>query len=125
MILVIDAAYAEYVTKGDYSPGIDLVDGGGNVVMTRTFSKIYGLGGARLGWAYCPTDIAGVLNRLRGPFNVSSPAMAAGLAALGDGKFTDMSRKHNETWLAWTREKLIDSLATRRGSRLSCRIRSR
>ena len=108
VILVIDAAYAEYVTKGDYSPGIDLVDGGGNVVMTRTFSKIYGLGGVRLGWAYCPTDIAGVLNRLRGPFNVSSPAMAAGLAALGDVEFTDMSRKHNETWLAWTREKLIE-----------------
>ena len=82
VILVIDAAYAEYATRDDYSPGIDLVDAAANVVMTRTFSKIYGLGGARLGWAYCPADIAGVLNRIRGPFNVSAPAMAAGLAVV-------------------------------------------
>ncbi|MCH7865862.1 MAG: aminotransferase class I/II-fold pyridoxal phosphate-dependent enzyme, partial [Proteobacteria bacterium] len=106
VILVIDAAYAEYVTHEDYSPGIDLVDGGDNVVMTRTFSKIYGLGGARLGWAYCPAAVADVLNRMRGPFNVSAPAMAAGLAALGDVTFTDKARAHNQTWLAWTREKL-------------------
>lgn len=106
VILVIDAAYAEYVTQDDYTPGIDLVDGGANVVMTRTFSKIYGLGGARLGWAYCPEDIAGALNRVRGPFNVSAPAMVAGLAALGDTDFTDKARAHNETWLAWTRERL-------------------
>ena len=107
VILVIDAAYAEYVTHEDYSPGIDLVDGGDNVVMTRTFSKIFGLGGARLGWAYCPVAVADALNRMRGPFNVSAPAMAAGLAALGDVEFTDKARAHNETWLAWTRERLI------------------
>jgi histidinol-phosphate aminotransferase len=107
VILVIDAAYAEYVTNDDYTAGLDLVDGGGNVVMTRTFSKIYGLGGVRLGWAYCPAEIAAVLNRLRAPFNVSAPAMAAGLAALGDVKFTDKGRAHNETWLAWTREQLL------------------
>ena len=106
VILVIDAAYAEYVTREDYSPGMDLVAGGDNVVMTRTFSKIYGLGGARLGWAYCPAAVADVLNRMRGPFNVSAPAMAAGLAALGDITFTDKARAHNETWLAWTREQL-------------------
>ena len=106
VILVIDAAYAEFVTGEDYSPGNDLVDGGGNVVMTRTFSKIYGLGGLRLGWAYCPKDIAGVLNRMRGPFNVSAPAMAAGVAALDDTDFTDNARKHNETWRAWTGERL-------------------
>ncbi len=107
VILVIDAAYAEYVTREDYSPGMDLVDGGDNVVMTRTFSKIYGLGGVRLGWAYCPSAVAEALNRMRGPFNVSAPAMAAGLAALGDVEFTDKARAHNETWLAWTREQLI------------------
>ncbi|NQU60247.1 MAG: histidinol-phosphate transaminase [Rhodospirillales bacterium] len=107
VVLVIDAAYAEYVTAEDYGPGIDLVDGGANVVMTRTFSKIYGLGGVRLGWAYCPTDIAGVLNRMRGPFNVSAPAMAAGVAALGDMGFTDKAVGHNETWRAWTREQLL------------------
>lgn len=107
VILVIDAAYAEYVTESDYSPGIDLVDGGGNVVMTRTFSKLFGLGGIRLGWAYCPADIAGVLNRMRGPFNVSAPAMAAGVAALGDVEFTDKVLAHNKTWRTWTRDKLI------------------
>jgi histidinol-phosphate aminotransferase len=76
--------------------------------MTRTFSKIYGLGGLRLGWAYCPKDIAGVLNRMRGPFNVSAPAMAAGVAALDDTDFTDNARKHNETWRTWTGERLSD-----------------
>ena len=107
IILVIDAAYAEYATRDDYSPGIDLVDGGGNVVMTRTFSKIYGLGGVRLGWAYCPAGIADVLNRIRGPFNVSTPAMEAGLAALSDDEFIDKARAHNDTWLAWTREQVL------------------
>ena len=108
VILVIDAAYAEFVTEEDYSPGNDLVDGGGNVVMTRTFSKIFGLGGLRLGWAYCPAEIAGVLNRMRGPFNVSAPAMAAGVAALDDTEFIDNARKHNEIWRAWTGERLSD-----------------
>ena len=107
IILVIDAAYAEYATRDDYSSGLDLVDGGGNVVMTRTFSKIYGLGGARLGWGYCPAGIADVLNRVRGPFNVSTPAMAAGLAALGDTGFIDRARAHNDTWLAWTRDEIL------------------
>ena len=107
IILVIDAAYAEYATRDDYSSGHDLVDGGGNVVMTRTFSKIYGLGGARLGWGYCPAGIADVLNRVRGPFNVSTPAMAAGLAALGDTGFIDRARAHNDTWLAWTRDEIL------------------
>jgi len=110
VILVIDAAYAEYAEcagRDDYSPGIDLVDGGNNVVMTRTFSKIYGLGGARLGWAYCPADIAGVLNRIRGPFNVGAPALAAGVAALADVAFTEKSQAHNNEWLAWTRDQIL------------------
>ena len=72
VLLVIDAAYAEYVDADDYRTGIDLVDAFGTVVVTRTFSKIYGLGGIRLGWAYLPAPVADVLNRLRMPFNVSS-----------------------------------------------------
>lgn len=107
VILVVDAAYAEFVTRTDYSPGIELVDAGDNVVMTRTFSKIFGLGGVRLGWAYCPPAIARVLNLVRGPFNVSAPAMAAGLAALDDVAFTDKARTHNATWRAWTRGRLL------------------
>jgi histidinol-phosphate aminotransferase len=107
VLLVIDAAYAEYVSRNDYSAGSQLVDECDNVVMTRTFSKIYALGGLRLGWAYCPAAVADVLNRLRGPFNVTSPALAAGLAALGDIAFTDEVRAHTATWLEWTKAKLI------------------
>ena len=106
ILLVIDAAYAEYVTAGDYEPGIALVDAGENTVMTRTFSKIYALGGMRLGWCYAPANIVDVLNRIRGPFNVGAQAMAAGIAAIGDQAFEDMSRTHNETWREWTQAEL-------------------
>ena len=106
VLLVIDAAYAEYVTRNDYAAGSQLVDECDNVVMTRTFSKIYALGGLRLGWAYCPASVADVLNRLRGPFNVATPALAAGLAALGDVAFTDTVRAHTATWFDWTKNEL-------------------
>jgi histidinol-phosphate aminotransferase len=102
VLLVVDAAYAEYVTRNDYSAGVDLVESSDNVVMARTFSKIFGLGGVRLGWAYCPPAVADVLNRARNPFNVSAPAQAAGLAALADVDFTDRARANNDTWLPWT-----------------------
>ncbi|CAA7624566.1 histidinol-phosphate transaminase [Magnetospirillum sp. UT-4] len=101
ILLVIDAAYAEFVSKNDYTPGIELVDAGDNTVMCRTFSKIFALGGLRLGWAYCPASIADVLNRVRNPFNVGSPALAAGLAALEDTAYMDLCREHNDYWLAW------------------------
>ncbi len=106
VLLVIDAAYAEYATVNDYTAGAELVDAGDNTVMTRTFSKAYALGGARLGWAYCPPAIADVLNRIRGPFNVSMPAQAAGVAALRDTEFLAKSRDHNATWLPWLSERL-------------------
>jgi histidinol-phosphate aminotransferase len=101
ILLVIDAAYAEFVSKNDYSAGIELVDSTSNTVMCRTFSKIYALGGLRLGWAYCPTEIAGVLNRVRNPFNVGSSALAAGLAALNDDAYMDLCKRHNDYWLPW------------------------
>ncbi len=101
VLLVIDAAYAEYMDHPDYSPGERLVDAGDNVVMTRTFSKIFGMGGARLGWAYCPPVIADVLNRVRNPFNVASPAQAAGVAAIGDEAHTERVRAHTLQWRAW------------------------
>ena len=84
VVLAIDAAYAEFVNRNDYEAGAALVDRADNVVMLRTFSKIYALAGLRLGWAYCPPAIADVLNRVRGPFNVSTPALAAGVAAVED-----------------------------------------
>ena len=82
-LLVLDAAYCEYVRRNDYEAGLELVATTENTVMTRTFSKIYGLAALRLGWAYCPAAVADVLNRVRGPFNVTAPAIAAGVAALG------------------------------------------
>ncbi|MGF1639439.1 MAG: histidinol-phosphate transaminase [Rhodospirillales bacterium] len=104
VLLVLDAAYAEYMSpaRNDYDPGIRLVEAGSNVVMTRTFSKIYALGGLRLGWAYCPAAVADVLNRVRNPFNVSSVAQVAGLAALADTALVERARRHNDRWRAWT-----------------------
>jgi histidinol-phosphate aminotransferase len=101
VLLVIDAAYAEYVNRNDYTPGIEMVDRHDNVVMTRTFSKIYGLAAVRLGWAYCPAAVADVLNRLRGPFNVNEPAQLAGIAALEDTRHIQASQEHNAKWLPW------------------------
>ncbi len=101
VLLVIDAAYAEYVEAEDYSSGAELVAECENVVMTRTFSKIHGLASLRLGWAYCPPAVADVLNRLRGPFNVSLAAQAAGVEAIKDQAHVEASRRHNAKWLAW------------------------
>lgn len=106
VLLVIDAAYAEYMDADDYEDGIELVEAFANVVVTRTFSKIYGLGAVRLGWAYCPAAIADVLNRVRNPFNVSTPAQAAGLAALGDRDFVAAAKSHNTRWREWTAARL-------------------
>ena len=107
-LLVLDAAYAEYVKRNDYESGLELVATSDNVVMTRTFSKIYGLAGLRLGWVYCPAHVADVLNRIRGPFNVSSAALAAGVAAIGDQKFVETAITHNEKWLGLLTKQLAD-----------------
>jgi histidinol-phosphate aminotransferase len=106
VLLVIDAAYAEYVTRADYSPGHELVENSENIVMTRTFSKIYGLAGIRLGWCYAPRDVCDALNRIRGPFNINGAANAAGIAALQDAAHIAKAVAHNETWLAWLTDKI-------------------
>jgi histidinol-phosphate aminotransferase len=98
VLLVLDAAYAEYVRRNDYEAGIELVATTPNTVMTRTFSKIHGLAGLRLGWAYCPETVADVLNRIRGPFNVAAPALAAGVAAISDAAHEEAAAAHNEEW---------------------------
>lgn len=102
VMLVIDAAYAEFVNRNDYSAGVEFVDAGQNTVMTRTFSKLFALGGLRVGWGYFPTEIADVLNRVRGPFNVSSVAQAAAIASLDDLDFQEKSRAHNLEWVEKT-----------------------
>lgn len=101
IVLVLDAAYAEYVKRNDYSSGIELVAESENVVMARTFSKIHGLAGLRIGWGYMPAGIADALNRIRGPFNLSAPAIAAGAAAIEDSAHMEAALDHNERWNAW------------------------
>jgi histidinol-phosphate aminotransferase len=105
VLLVIDAAYAEYVRRNDYAAGLDLVQAHENVVMTRTFSKIFGLASLRLGWMVGPAHVVDAVNRIRGPFNVNGPSIAAGVAALSDDAHVATAVAHNEQWLPWlTRE---------------------
>jgi histidinol-phosphate aminotransferase len=99
VLLVLDAAYAEYVRTNDYASGIELVAEAGNVLMTRTFSKIHGLAALRVGWAYGPQVVIDALNRVRGPFNVTGPALAAATAAIADTGFAEASADHNLKWL--------------------------
>lgn len=99
VVLVLDAAYAEYVRRNDYETGLELVSGNRNVVMTRTFSKAYGLAALRIGWMYAPAAIIDALNRVRGPFNMNAPAIAAGAAAVRDQAFIETAVEHNNMWL--------------------------
>lgn len=101
VMLLLDAAYAEYVRRNDYEAGVELVAGAENVVMTRTFSKAYGLGGARIGWMYAPTHVIDAVERVRDAFNVTATASAAGTAAVRDRAHVEHSVAHNETWLPW------------------------
>jgi histidinol-phosphate aminotransferase len=101
ILLVLDGAYSEYVAEDDYSDGLEMVKNSTNIVVTRTFSKIYGLANLRVGWCYCPPAIADVLNRVRGPFNVSGPAIASAIAAVHDQTFVEKTKAHNSKWLTW------------------------
>lgn len=105
ILLVIDSAYAEYVTADDYSEGIALVGRAENVVMVRTFSKM-GLAASRIGWMYAPAHIIDVVNRIRGPFNVNRPAQFAGAAAARDTAFTARLRTYNQRWRGWLTQAL-------------------
>jgi histidinol-phosphate aminotransferase len=106
VLLVLDAAYAEYVRRNDYESGLELVASNENVVMTRTFSKIYGLAALRIGWLYGPDHLVDALNRIRGPFNVNAAAIEAGVAAVEDQAFVQAAVEHNETWLPWLTSEL-------------------
>jgi histidinol-phosphate aminotransferase len=105
-LLVVDAAYAEYVNRNDYDAGLELAATTDNTVMTRTFSKIYGLAALRVGWAYGPEAIVDALNRVRGPFNVSTAGQAAAAAAIKDRAYIDHCAAHNAQWLAWLAQKI-------------------
>lgn len=99
VILVLDGAYAEFVEGFD--AGLSLIESRENIVMTRTFSKIYGLGGLRVGWGYGPQQIIDVLNRVRGPFNLSTAALATAEAAVRDAAWTERCRAENARWREW------------------------
>lgn len=101
VILVLDGAYAEYVRNNDYEAGIELVSSAKNVLMTRTFSKIYGLASLRIGWCYGPIEMIDAMNRIRGPFNLNSAAIAAGSAAMLDGAFLEDAVLYNAKWREW------------------------
>ena len=101
VLLVLDCAYAEYVDDQDYEPASRLVEEFDNVVMTRTFSKIFGLAGLRLGWLYGPPAVVDVLQRIATTFPISTPALAAGVAALADRDYTNQVRVHNTHWREW------------------------
>ena len=98
VLLVVDAAYAEYVTEPGYDPGIALVGAGDNTIMLRTFSKVFGLGGMRVGWDYGPPAVIDALNRVRGVFNVNIAAQAAAVAALAEPGWVERSVAHNTEW---------------------------
>ena len=105
-LLALDSAYAEYVEDPGYDPGTALVDAGDNTVMLRTFSKIFGLGGARVGWCYGPPAVIDVLNRVRSPFNVNLVAQAAAAAALAEPGWVETGRAHNTRARAWLADRL-------------------
>ena len=103
-LLVIDAAYAEYVTRNDYAAGLELASTLDNVVMTRTFSKVHGLAFLRIGWAYGSAHVLDALNRVRGPFNLNGAAQAAAVASLEDIAHIERAVAHNSRWLPWLAE---------------------
>jgi histidinol-phosphate aminotransferase len=106
VLLVLDAAYADYVGRNDYESGIELVATTENTVMTRTFSKIHGLAALRLGWMYGPAPVVDAINRIRAPFNVNTPALLAGIASIEDAAHIERSRAHNARWLPWLTEEI-------------------
>jgi histidinol-phosphate aminotransferase len=106
VLLVLDAAYSDYVSRNDYEMGLELVATTENTVMTHTFSKIHGLAALRVGWMFAPAHIVDALNRIRGPFNVSTPAMLAAVAAIEDTAHHQMSKTHTEKWRNWLTEEL-------------------
>ncbi|MBN8969899.1 MAG: histidinol-phosphate transaminase [Rhizobiales bacterium] len=106
VLLVLDAAYADFVSRNDYEAGIELVATTENTVMTRTFSKIHGLAAARVGWMYAPASVVDAINRIRGPFNVSTPASAAAIASLEDTAHYRTAQQHTEQWRAWLTEEV-------------------
>ncbi|MBT7950141.1 MAG: histidinol-phosphate transaminase [Gammaproteobacteria bacterium] len=113
VLLLVDDAYAEYVTAEDYGSALDMVEQHNNVLVTRTFSKIFGLAGLRIGWAYCPQSILENVQRIRTPFNANSAAMKAAAAAIKDIEYIAMVREHTAKW-----QKIISERVTEMGIKI-------
>ena len=106
IIMVLDGAYAEYVTKDDYDNGFSLVDQFDNIILTRTFSKAYGLAGLRLGWCYTSKKVATILNKVKGPFNTQSLSQEMAIIALEDKEYLDQIVKNNQEVKDWFENEL-------------------
>lgn len=100
-LLVVDQAYTEYLELGDDDGGLDLARTAPNVIVTRTFSKIFGLAAERIGWGYGPARVIEAMQRIRAPFNVTTGGQRAAIAALGARGFVEASRTHNRRWREW------------------------
>ncbi|WP_213979631.1 histidinol-phosphate transaminase [Sphingomonas sp. dw_22] len=101
VLLVLDQAYTEYLDPEDDDGGLELARTTGNVLVTRTFSKIFGLASERVGWGYGAAEMIGAMHRIRAPFNFSTAAQKAAIAALGATDFVERSYRHNREWRGW------------------------
>jgi histidinol-phosphate aminotransferase len=101
VLLVLDHAYAEYIGEEEDDGGLDLARNASNVLVTRTFSKIYGLAAERIGWGYASAEIIDAMHRIRLPFSITVAGQAAAIAAVKDQAFVERSRAHNAQWRAW------------------------
>jgi histidinol-phosphate aminotransferase len=106
VVLVVDAAYAEFCTDPTFTDGLELARDAENIIVTHTFSKLHGLAALRVGWAYCPLPIADAIDRIRPPFNVSIPGLSAAVASLADDDFQALSLAHVEQWRPWLTQQL-------------------
>jgi histidinol-phosphate aminotransferase len=105
-LLVVDQAYAEYLDAADDDGALELACTARNVLVTRTFSKIFGLGAERIGWGYGPAPVITALHKIRAPFNVTTAGQLAAIAALEDDGFVTQCRDHNKQWLAWFEDQI-------------------
>ncbi len=108
VLLVLDAAYADYVDDKTYEAGYQLASNSENVIVLRTFSKIYALAALRIGWAYAHPAVIDIINRIRGPFTLSAPAQSAACAALEDEAHVEKARQHNRQYLPWFRKQMLE-----------------
>lgn len=108
VLLMLDGAYADYVVADDFESGIGIARAAENVMVTRTFSKLYGLAGMRIGWAYAASPVIQAIQRIRTPFNANMPAQMAAAAALEDTEYVDMVRSHTINWRERMRGRLTE-----------------